>query len=85
MTADDHFQEARRLRALIVTGATNQTPIQGWASVCRACYRASNAKRAELAAHDAYTRLELNWFNNLESVWWPARAQVETLAKRAAA
>lgn len=86
MTAQDHFEEAQRLQARIIRGESNERLVQSWAAVCRACARANDAKRNELqaVAQYGYTRLELNWFNNLERVWWTARAQVQTLAGEAA-
>jgi hypothetical protein len=80
MSAQELYEEASRLHWQIVRGESNERPITAWAAVCRTCARASNAKRNELAdvAKYGYTRLELNWFNNLERIWWTARAQVET-------
>ena len=89
MTSQDFFNRATALQARIIRGESNETPVMAWAAVCRACANASNAKRNEIAAIagpvPSYTRAELNWFNNLERVWWVARAQVETLAEKAAA
>lgn len=87
MTAGDrHYEEARRLRDLITSSASNERPIMAWAAVCRECAKASNAKRNELAADGriAYTRSECNWFSNLDRIWWYAQAQVETRAVKAA-
>jgi len=86
MTAEGFYQQAVTLQGRIIRGESNERPVQAWAAVCRACANASNAKRTELLAFAkyGYTRSELSWFNNLERIWWVARAQVETLAARAA-
>lgn len=77
-TAHDFYAEAIALRSRAIAGQTNETPILAWAAVCRACAKANNAKRNELAKFDYYTRLELNFFNNLNRIWFDARAQVES-------
>jgi len=79
-TAYDFYNEAIALRNNIVAGKTNETPIMAWAAVCRACAKANNAKRNEMGRNVA-TRLDLSFFNNLDRVWWVAKAQVETLGR----
>lgn len=75
-TAIDLYNNALRLRDRAVSGQSNELPVQTWAAVCRECAKASNAKRHELNGLDA-TRLDLSFFNNLNRVWWYAKAQVE--------
>lgn len=84
-TARDHYLEAIALRDRIFRKQTNETPIMAWAHVCRACAKANDAKHRELAGKLWYGRMDLNFFNNLDSVWWYAKAQVETLARKAGA
>jgi hypothetical protein len=78
-----HYNEARRLQGLAISGS-NQTPVQAWAAVCRQCAIANDKFRNALKDHLSYTRLELNFLNNLERIWGPARAQVEHNARKAA-
>jgi hypothetical protein len=83
----DHYNDAIALRDRIISGQSNERPVQAWAAVCRACAKANNAYRAEFDAKSfgcGYTRFELSMLNNLERVWWTARAQVETLGRMAA-
>jgi hypothetical protein len=77
-TSYELYQEANALYHRVASGHTNETPIMAWAGVCRACAKASNATRNELQGYDYYTRLELNFFNNLDRIWSVAKAQVET-------
>ena len=82
--ARTHYLRAIELRDRIASGQSNEPTVMAWAAVCRECAKANNAKRQELDGRAAYTRLELGFFNNLNRVWWPAKAQVETLARMAA-
>ena len=83
MTADHHYRQALVLRDRILRGQHNERPVQAWAAVCRECAKASDAFRREM---DGRTRGRAAhaWLNNLDAVWWPAKAQVETLARGAA-
>lgn len=85
MNAHQHYQQAIQLRNRIISGQSNERPVQAWAAVCRECAKASDAMRRELADRSFYSRLDLSFFNNLDRVWWYAKAQVETLAKEAGA
>ena len=69
--------------AQIVSGATNEKPVQAWASVCRLCAQANDAYWAELGGR-VHGRAQQAWFSNLDRVWDNARAQVETIARRVA-
>ena len=79
MTSQDHINQARALRDRIISGQSNEAPIQAWAAVSRACANASNAYRKE--QNGIHGRAQQSWLNNLDAIWWPARAQVETLAR----
>jgi len=84
-TGHDFYLEAVRLRNSIVAGQSVGSPIMNWAAVCRACAKANNAYRAEFdsrAKNTGYTRFELNQLDNLDRVWWTAKAQVETLSRK---
>jgi len=83
MNSDEHYKAAISLRNRVLDGKTNETPVMAWAAVCRECAKANDAKRREINSL-VYTRSELAFFNNLDRVWWYAKAQVETLARRAA-
>lgn len=83
-TGHDYYNEAIALRDRIISGQSNERPVQAWASVCRACAKANNAYRREFDARSfgqGYTRFELSMLNNLDRVWWTAKAQVETLGR----
>ena len=85
-TGHDHYNEAIALRNRILAKQTNETPIMAWASVCRACAKANDAYRREFDARSGgrgYTRFELSQLNNLDRVWWVAKAQVETMQRAA--
>lgn len=82
--ADSFYFNAIALRDRIMAGQTNETLVQAWASVCRECAKANDARRRELADKAAYGYAENQWFVRLDRVWWHAKAQVETLARRAA-
>lgn len=79
-TGHDFYNEAITLRNRIVAGQSNERPVQAWAAVCRACANASNAYHREFDGR-IHGRLENNAFNNLDRVWWHAKAQVETLGR----
>lgn len=86
-TSSQLIEEARNLYYRVAAGQTNETKIMAWAGVCRAFAKASNAYRADCDARACgrgYTRFELNQFNNIDRLWWVAKAQVETLGRRAA-
>lgn len=70
-----HYNEARRLQGLAVSGS-NEAPVKAWAAVCRQCAIANDRFRSALKDQLSYTRLEMNFLNNLEQVWGTARAQV---------
>lgn len=82
-TAYQHYQQAVQLRDRVVSGQSNQRPVQAWAAVCRECAKASDAMHRELTGRSFYGRADLSFFNNLDRIWWSAKAQVETLARRA--
>lgn len=77
--------EAARTRYYrVAAGQHNETKIQAWAGVCRAFAIANNAYRKECDARACgrgYTRFELSQFNNIDRLWWVAKAQVETLGR----
>lgn len=82
MNAQAHYEVAIELRNRIIASQSNETPVQAWAGVCRQCAIASSKKRAEI--NDiTYTRAELSFFNNVDRIWTPAKAQVQTLARGA--
>lgn len=82
-TAHSHYTAALELRSRILAGQSNERPVQAWAAVCRQCAIASRKFRDEI--NDiTYTRADLSFLNNLDRVWWYAKAQVETLAREAA-
>lgn len=82
-TAHDHYKRAIELKNRIIAGQSNETPVQAWAGVCRACAKASNAKWNELGDR-VHGPSQHSFFNNLDRVWWAAKAQVETLARQVA-
>lgn len=80
-TAHDHYKAAIALRDRIVSGSSNERPVQAWAAVARECAKASDKFRAENPG--VHGRSQQSFFNNLDKIWWAARAQVETLARAA--
>lgn len=82
-TSHDHYKAAIALRDRIISGQSNELPVQAWAHVCRACAKANDAKRRELDGR-VHGRADHSFFNNLDRVWWAAKAQVETLARKVA-
>lgn len=81
MTSYEHLQAATTLRNRILRGQSNERPVQAWAAVCRECANANNAfYREEAGIHG---RRHQAFLSNLDAVWWPAKAQVETLARGA--
>lgn len=82
--ADNLYFNAIALRDRIIAGRTNETLVQAWAAVCRECAKADHARRRELAHKAAYSYSDNQWFVRLDRVWDYAKAQVETLAKKAA-
>ena len=83
-TSYEFYNEAVRLRQNIFDGTTNLTPVMAWAMVCRACANAENAHRRQMAeAKQTFAhRSDLSFFNNLDSIHWYAKAQVEYHAKK---
>ena len=81
-SSDKHLLEAKSLRDRILRGQSNELPVQAWAAVCRACAKATDAFRRENAGCAAYGRRHHVWLNNLDAIWWAAKAQVETLARK---
>ena len=71
-----HYTNAVALRNRIVAGQTNQTPVMAWAGVCRECAAADHALRSANAGQ-SLGRLELNFLNSLDAIWWTAKAQRE--------
>jgi hypothetical protein len=82
--ADEFYRVALALRDRIVSGQSNERPVQAWAAVCRACSNANNAMHRELAGR-VHGRAQHVWFSNLDKIWWAAKAQVETIARGVAA
>ncbi|WP_234053639.1 MULTISPECIES: hypothetical protein [unclassified Xanthobacter] len=78
--ADEFYKNAIALRGRIVAGRSNERPVQAWAAVARECAKASDAMRRELG-NRVHGRAQQAWFNNLDKLWWAAKAQVETLAR----
>lgn len=82
-TAREHYKAAIALRDRILDGKSNQTLVQAWASVCRECAKAENKFYAETAGR-VHGASQHSFLNNLDRVWWYARAQVETLGRQTA-
>jgi hypothetical protein len=82
--AYNHYSAAVALRDRILDGKTNQTLVQAWASVVRECAKAESAYYAATEGH-VHGRSDQSFLTNLDRVAWAARAQVETLARRAGA
>lgn len=83
-TAHDHYKTAIALRGRIIAGQSNERPAQAWAAVARECAIADDKFRAENAGR-VHGRSHQSFLNNLDKVAWFARAQVETLARKAVA
>ena len=83
LKAFTHYNNAVALRARILAGPSNQTPVMAWATVCRECAAADFAFRTELKGQPC-GRSELSFLNNLDAIWWWAKAQREHYAKVAA-
>jgi hypothetical protein len=49
-TGHDHYNEAIALRDRIISGQSNERPVQAWAAVCRACAKANDSYRREFNA-----------------------------------
>jgi hypothetical protein len=81
-TAQDHFNTARTLRDRIISGKSNELPVQAWAAVARECAIANNKMWAELG-NRVHGRAQHVWFSNLDRLWWAAKAQVETFGRAA--
>lgn len=77
----DHYNEAVALRNRIIAGQSNERPVMAWAAVCRSCAKANDAFRHEETG--VHGRRHQSFLNNLDAIWWVAKAQVETLARRA--
>lgn len=82
MTKTSHqlYDEMIALRNRVIAGQSNLPAIQAWAAVARACVWASRARREE--RNGDYTRLDLNFFNNISRIEWFARAQIETRGRQ---
>lgn len=80
--ADAHYRNAIQLRSRIVSGASNERPVQAWAAVCRACAMANDAFWREMGDR-VHGRAAQAFLTNLDRVWDRAKAQVETLARAA--
>ncbi len=79
--SETFYRNAIALRNRIVAGQSNERPVQAWASVCRECAKANDAfRREEPGVHG---RRHQAFLNNLDAIWWVAKAQVETLARAA--
>lgn len=81
-TARDHYTAAIALRDRIIGGQSNETPAQAWAAVARQCAIANDKFWAE-QGNRIHGRSQQSFLNNLDRVWWHARAAVETIAKAA--
>lgn len=82
-TAHDHYKAAIELRNKILSGQSNERPIHAWVAVVRECAKANDKFRAEMG-NRVHGRSAQAFLTNLDKVWEPARAQVETLARGAA-
>ena len=84
MTKDSHhhYQQALTLRDQIVLGQRNEPAVLSWAAVARQCAIANDKFRAESAGR-VHGRRHQAFLENLDRVWWAARAQVETIARAA--
>ncbi len=80
MNAHGHYELALQLRNRIIAGQSNETPVQAWAGVVRNCAIAASKFRAEVNQM-TYTRAELAFLNNIDRIWQPAKAQVQTLTR----
>lgn len=81
-TSHDHFKAAVALRNRIVSGQTNETPVQAWAAVARQCAIANDKFWAEQGSR-IHGRAQQAFLSNLDKISWAARAQVETLGRGA--
>jgi hypothetical protein len=79
--ADTFYRNAIQLRDRIVAGQSNELPVQAWAAVARECAKASDAFRREESGF--HGRRHQAFLNNLDAIWWVAKAQVETIARGA--
>jgi hypothetical protein len=82
-TAHDHYKAAIALRDRIISRQVNDTPVQAWAAVCRECAKANDKFGRENEGR-VHGRSQQSFLNNLDRVWWAAKAQVETLARQVA-
>lgn len=81
-SAYDHYRAAIDARDRILSGASNERPVQAWATVARLCAIASEAFWAEQGSR-VHGRSQQSFLSNLDKVCWAARAQVETLGASA--
>ena len=79
-TAHDHYKAAIELRSRILSGKTNERPVQAWASVARECSIAESKFHAENEGR-IHGRAHQSFLTNLDKVNWAARAQVECLGR----
>lgn len=82
-TSHDHYNAAIILRGRILSGQSNEKPVQAWAAVARQCAIAEDKFRAENEGR-IHGRSHQSFLNNLDKVAWFASAQVETLARKVA-
>lgn len=81
-TSHDFYKTAIELRDRILSGKSNERPVQAWAAVARECAKAENKFYAENEGR-IHGRAHQAFLSNLDKIAWAANAQVETLARAA--
>lgn len=81
-TAHDHYKAALALRDRILSGKSNERPVQAWAAVARECAKANDKFWAEMGGR-VHGRSQQSFLENLDRIWWSAKAQVETIGRSA--
>jgi hypothetical protein len=79
--ATDIYRNAIAMRDRILSGMSNETPVQAWAAVCRECAKANDGRRLELLHKAAHSHADNQFFARLDRVWDYARGQVEYHAR----
>lgn len=83
MNAHEHYQLALALRSRVIAGTWTGSTISGWAAVARNCAIAKNLYRKENENLDGARHA--SFLDLIDMLEWPARAQVETLARKVGA
>jgi len=81
-TSHEFYRTAIQLRDRIISGQSNELPVQARAAVARECAKANNAFGIEQGSR-AHGRSQQAFLSNLDKIWWAAKAQVETLGREA--